>query len=331
MWRVQEQRGVDALESLAGEWRSLETRCRHATAFQSPEWLIPWWSCFGHGELRVVTVRRDGSLCAFLPLLIEATAAGSRVTLLGTGNSDHLDLLVDDRCRDVATALAIDTVALGLSQRDWCDFEQLPASSPLLRTPAPFSWEWTSEQCDVCPTLAIATCAGGDPLPARRSADARYMRRRLSRLGNVEVDIVRRDSLDEALTALFALHRARWTARHFPGLLTDTSVRRFLHCVAEAFLARGLLRLYTLRLSGRIVAVHFGLQWCGRRCYYIGGFDPELAALSIGSVLLEHSIRDAMAEGATEFDFLRGAEPYKYRWGATDRPSYRRVLRHRPA
>jgi CelD/BcsL family acetyltransferase involved in cellulose biosynthesis len=327
MWLVEEQRGPEALESLAGEWRCLETRCRHATAFQSQDWLIPWWSCFAHGELRVVTVRHDGRLRAALPLLVEAMPAGNRVTLLGTGNSDHLDLLVDDRCRDVATAMAIDRVAQSLAPSDWCDFEQLPATSPLLTTPAPFSWEWTGEQCDVCPTLAISNCGGSDPVPARRSADARYALRRLSRLGAVEVDIVRRDALDEALAALFVLHRARWTSRHLPGVLADSAVMRFLRCIAEAFLARGLLRVYTLRLSGRIVAVHFGFQWCSRRCYYIGGFDPELGGLSIGSVLLEHAIRDAITEGATEFDFLRGAEPYKYRWGATDRPSYRRVLR----
>jgi CelD/BcsL family acetyltransferase involved in cellulose biosynthesis len=31
-------------------------------------------------------------------------------------------------------------------------------------------------------------------------------------------------------------------------------------------------------------------------------------------------------EGLKEFDFLRGREDYKYRWGAIDRPSYARRL-----
>ena len=82
-----------------------------------------------------------------------------------------------------------------------------------------------------------------------------------------------------------------------------------------------------LRLSSRIVAVHFGFQWRGRHCYYIGGFDPDFASLSVGSVVLHHAIRSAADEGASEIDFLRGAESYKYRWGATDRPNYRRILR----
>lgn len=327
MWRVEELRHPEALESLAGEWRLLESCCRGTTAFQTAEWLIPWWKHFGHGELRVVTVRRDDRLCGLLPLLIEPGGNGNRATLLGTGNTDHLDILADDRCREAATAMAVGAVAQSLGVNDWFDFEQLPSASPLMKTSAPFAWHWECEQCDVCPSLDISRCAGGDPLPPRRAADARYARRRLSRLGEVEIDAVRHEGLEEALSALFALHQARWTARHHAGVLTDDAVRRFLSCVAGKFLDRGVLRLYTLRLSGRIIAVHFGLQWRGRRSYYIGGFDPELASLSVGSVLLEHAIRDAMSEGASTFDFLRGAEPYKYWWGARDEPSYRRTLR----
>jgi hypothetical protein len=31
-------------------------------------------------------------------------------------------------------------------------------------------------------------------------------------------------------------------------------------------------------------------------------------------------------EGAREFDFLRGRERFKYRWGARERPCYGRML-----
>ena len=327
MWRVEERRGREGLESLSGEWRDLETRCRCATPFQSPEWLIPWWTFFAHGELRIITVYRDDRLCAMLPIVLEPTAHGCRGTLLGTGNTDHLDMLVDDRCREVATAMAVDATAQCLATRDWCEFEQLSASSPLMTTPAPFSWCWEDEQCDVCPALAIERCTGVDPLSPRRTADVRYARRRLTRRGSLAIDLVRHDTLDESLAALVALHQARWEARQLPGVLGSNAVKRFLQRVAEGFLARGTLRFHVLRLSGRIVAVHFGFQWRGRHYYYIGGFDPDFASLSVGSVLLHHAIRSAADEGASEFDFLRGAESYKHRWGATDRPSYRRILR----
>ena len=46
-------------------------------------------------------------------------------------------------------------------------------------------------------------------------------------------------------------------------------------------------------------------------------------ACSPGALLLEHAIGEAVRTAAGEFDFLRGAEAYKYRWGARDRPQYR--------
>jgi CelD/BcsL family acetyltransferase involved in cellulose biosynthesis len=55
---------------------------------------------------------------------------------------------------------------------------------------------------------------------------------------------------------------------------------------------------------------------------YIGGFDPRWSALSPGTLLLGHAIEQATAEGAAAFDFLRGAEAYKYRWGAIDEPMF---------
>jgi CelD/BcsL family acetyltransferase involved in cellulose biosynthesis len=326
MWSVEERSGPRALESLVDEWRQLEMRCR-VTPFQSPEWLLPWWTFFAHGDLRVITVRRDGMLCGLLPLLIERTGDGSRVTLLGTGNTDHLDALVDHHCREVTTAVMMNAVAESLSPQDWCDFEQLAASSPLMTTPAPFSCHWDCEQCAVCPTLALTPCTGSELLSPRRAGEVRYAMRRLSRLGEAKVEIVRRDGLEEALGALCALHQARWHARGHSGVLGAAEVRRFLERVAVGFLERDELRFYTLCLDERIVAAHLGFQRRGRRFYYIGGFDPALRALSVGSVLLAHAIADAAAEGATEFDFLRGAESYKYRWGACDQPNYRRILR----
>jgi CelD/BcsL family acetyltransferase involved in cellulose biosynthesis len=64
---------------------------------------------------------------------------------------------------------------------------------------------------------------------------------------------------------------------------------------------------------------------CRRWYDYIGGFDPEFALLSPGTLLIGHALDAATAEGATATDFLRGAEPYKYRWGAVDQPMW--VLR----
>ena len=58
----------------------------------------------------------------------------------------------------------------------------------------------------------------------------------------------------------------------------------------------------------------------------LAGFDPAFSKLSPGTLTIGHAIDQAIREGATEFDFLRGGEPYKYHWGAVDRVNFRRCI-----
>jgi CelD/BcsL family acetyltransferase involved in cellulose biosynthesis len=72
--------------------------------------------------------------------------------------------------------------------------------------------------------------------------------------------------------------------------------------------------------DGRTVAVFYGLAagaWWG---YYLAGYDREWAGrIHLGQVNLATAIEMAAAEGAAEFDFLKGAEPVKYVWPVRER------------
>ena len=67
----------------------------------------------------------------------------------------------------------------------------------------------------------------------------------------------------------------------------------------------------------------------GKGYYYQGGFEPQLARYSPGTVLTAHAIRDAIDRGASEFDFLRGDEPYKHNLGGLPSEVVTVTLRHR--
>jgi CelD/BcsL family acetyltransferase involved in cellulose biosynthesis len=115
-------------------------------------------------------------------------------------------------------------------------------------------------------------------------------------------------------------------------VLAPAVVQKAHRETAPALLSLGILRLYGLRLADRIVASFYGFTHltAGKRrvYYYLGGFDPAFARLSVGMLMIDHAVREAIRDGAVEFDFLRGREAYKYRWGAKDRLTYRRRFRH---
>jgi CelD/BcsL family acetyltransferase involved in cellulose biosynthesis len=305
----------EELIAIAPEWDELWRRTPSATPFQSPHWVLPWLDAFGAGgELAVVTSRTDGVLTTLAPLYIlrDEESDESLGMFLGTGISDYLDVLGDD---NVLTPLA------SLNCQLW-DLQQLRPTSPLLAIPLPDGFAENVEDQEPCPVLSL----DGDIGSTRLRKNIRYYRRGMSRDAAVRVEHATEANLDELLDALFALHAARWERRGLPGVLADETTQNFHRDVARRLLRAGALRMYATRRDERIVAVFYGFAHGGTVYYYLSGYDPELEKLSIGTLIVAHAMEEAVRDGAKTFDFLRGAEEYKYAWGATDRMNRRRQL-----
>ncbi|MFT5223420.1 MAG: CelD/BcsL family acetyltransferase involved in cellulose biosynthesis, partial [Glaciecola sp.] len=74
-------------------------------------------------------------------------------------------------------------------------------------------------------------------------------------------------------------------------------------------------------MSASGTGTHWGL--------YNSSLDQTLAAFAPGTVLAAALADLAATQGFEVFDFLRGDEAYKYRFGAVDRPiEQARLVRH---
>jgi CelD/BcsL family acetyltransferase involved in cellulose biosynthesis len=313
-------RDEEALSVLVVEWSELWERDAGATPFQSPAWLVPWLRCFAGHEWLVAAMRRAGRLIGILPLFLVDDAHGRRLLPMGAGISDYLDGVFDPGVGSAEAAFLI----AALEEWRALDLPQLPPASPLLHAPAPDAWSDDRRPAEPCPVIPLPVV-----LSRRMRQNLRYYRRRIERGGIVHAIATGRDEALALLECLFTLHGARWRSRGSPGVLADETVRQFHRRAVSALADLGLLRMHVLRRDGTPVAVGYMLAAKGRAYDYITGFDPEVAALGAGTVLVGCAIEAAVAEGAREFDFLRGREAYKYRWGACDRPTFGRRLRSR--
>jgi CelD/BcsL family acetyltransferase involved in cellulose biosynthesis len=313
------------LERLAPEWENLWRADARATPFQSPRWLLPWWKHIGRGALLTLAWRdAQGALAGLAPLYVWSDAQGRRQLFpLGIATTDYLDVLARPRCEE---AVARDLLARLDDLRDRWDvleFPQQRAGSALLATAA------ASPRAHVIAGEPSPVLALGEPcrIPRSTLANLRTCRNRAARIGTLACSTADAQEIPACLDALQRLHAKRWTQRGESGVLADTEVLAAHSESAPLLHAAGLLRLHVLRLDGEIVAVLYALADPSHRpvrshYYYIAGFDPRRAFFSPGSLLLAHAIEQAQCEGATAFDFLRGAEAYKYRWGAADRPMF---------
>jgi CelD/BcsL family acetyltransferase involved in cellulose biosynthesis len=312
---VNDEAGLTTLEP---EWRDLWERDPAATPFQSPAWLVPWVRTFAGPDWLVSTLRRRGRLIAVLPLFCVDDMHGRRLMSMGAGISDYGDGVFDPEVGSEAASMLI------MALMDWhaMEFLQLPSGSPLLTAAAPQGWTDRRRTSEPCPVMPLPTT-----LSRRMRQNLRYYRARVERVGIEHALLSSRDAALPALECLFALHGARWESRCSPGVLSDEKVRCFHRQAVPALADAGLLRMHVLHRQGTPVAIGYMLAAKASAYDYITGFDPDLAALGLGTVLIGCAIEAAVEEGAREFDFLRGREDYKYRWGALDRPTFARCLR----
>ncbi|HEY7152171.1 MAG TPA: GNAT family N-acetyltransferase, partial [Solirubrobacterales bacterium] len=143
-----------------------------------------------------------------------------------------------------------------------------------------------------------------------------------------EVQIKQPASGEEALGnvgTLFELHDARWTGRDVESSIVDPVAREFHRRFVVQAQQRGWLRLYLLEVDSTPVAGWYGWRVGDRFSYYQAGFDPTWGRYSVGFVLLAETVREAISEGAAEYDLLLGDEPFKARF-ATGRRLGRNVL-----
>jgi CelD/BcsL family acetyltransferase involved in cellulose biosynthesis len=296
--------------ALEREWLALAERCSGSSYFQTPDWVMSWWETIGgrpptrvaawrgeSGELEALVALSRGRerLHRRLPLSVSVYAnAGS-----GPGDADHCAWLVTDARREAVVR--------------WLG-EAIGRSSLLVRA-APASLEPRSLpdgarelEVTACPRLALPV-APGDGGPSKSFArQLRRFTRRLEAKG-VLIEWVTPERFDERLLdSLFALKPEFFDAD-----------RRAFHLALSrrAAAGRGPAGVVARR-DDRVVGVLYGFWWGDTFAGYQHGWDPEYARDALGNVLVLHALERAAEHGARWFDFLRGAEPYKYRFGASD-------------
>jgi len=322
-----------AWDACEDDWRRLTgAPGSRATVFQSWDWARTWWKHYGQGRrLWLLEFSDNGAVVGYAALFLPCRFFPFRtLRFVGTGPSDYNDLVaLPGRETDVVRAFWAFLADRGRAW-DWLDAQQIRPGGVLAESDAGYvrAARWPGE---TCPFVALPDSWDGfrATLGKKMRSNVGYYDRALAKLFEVEVGLATPETLTDDLDAFFELHQRRWNRRWLPGAFAARSARAFHADVAARLLAAGALRLHKLRLDGEIQAALYCFQFNGRCAYYLGGFEPSLARLSVGTVLTARAIRHAIEEDhAAEFDFLRGDEPYKYKWSARDRHSSRISATH---
>ncbi len=201
-------------------------------------------------------------------------------------------------------------------------------------------WTLNVEREDVCPVIRIPEGADFDGFLATLGKKERHEIRRKVRRAEAggAVELVESTDPLADLDAFIDLHQRRWGDDGlFPATPGGDQSRVFIRRLFELFGERSKapdatprdpsVHLAFLEVDGRRIGAAVFFETPGSLLYYNAGIDPDARDLSPGVVLLERLVRRAIERGKCKVDLMRGDEPYKYEWGATDEPIQRLLVR----
>lgn len=318
--------GPDAFYVLAPSWDYLVDQAMTATPFQLLAYQEAWWRHLGPGDLFTIVVRGEsGQSCAIacFYLLDEILYFNGCVE-----ETDYLDLIVPETLADEAWRLVFDILE-GPTFPSWramnlCNVPGDSATRRILGTiTAERGYRYHSEVQEVCPVVRLPDTFDAYlmDLDKKQRHEIRRKLRRASAAG-AELHVVdEHEDLEAAVDEFLRLLQLSTTEKDDwlnPGR------RAVFHDVAVAAQKKGMLQLLFLRRDSRNAATLYNFDYKDRIWVYNSGLDIlDFGYLSPGVVLTARSIESAIENGRASYDFLRGSEAYKYRFGAQDTTIHR--------
>jgi CelD/BcsL family acetyltransferase involved in cellulose biosynthesis len=314
---------LEELRTYDSEWRKLAERC--GNVFLTPEWFRCWFDHYGAKSAPFVPILRGtaGKVRGLFPLALARSGHPRVCRIPGADLGDHFHPLSDPGEESEVGAAVGEALAsapepwsiLALHhvdlQRGWL---------PALAAGTGLRLRARERNPDTMPRIDLSVHENWDAYLAALSSKLRYQIRKSTRrlADRHSVQVRRTETAEEVrsdMSTFFDLH-----ARRYPtSALGDEQARAFHLSFAAAALERGWLRLWSLAIDDVPAATFYGWRVGPRYLVYNQGFDPHWAKSSPGLVLLSAVLQSAFEEGASEFDFLRGDEPYKYRFADDER------------
>jgi CelD/BcsL family acetyltransferase involved in cellulose biosynthesis len=320
----------DFSELSAESWNALAEQSISDTPFSRYEYLSEWWKTLGGGEwqsaeLALITANEDDQLVGIAPLFITEYDGQRALMLVGSIEiSDYLDMIV--REQDLARFFSgLLDFFISSSADKWAalDWYNLPDDSPTLAALKAESEKrgWTHHEEVYRPTPRIPLNGSFNEYLARidkkqRHEIRRKMRRAAESEKNVRFTIVNgTEDINAEIDAFFDL------MVHDPGKaeFLHPAMREQMTVTIRNAHAQGYLWLAFLEIDGVKTAASLNFDYKNKLWGYNSGVSREHMELSPGWVLLAHTIQWCCENGRYEFDFMRGDEEYKYRFGGVNK------------
>ena len=325
---------IDILEVILPQWTELKEEFHEITVFQDIGWLKSWWE-YKLKERKItpyiVEVKKEKKTIGIIPLyLYDEEFAGFIFRVLKPIGIDQSDYLVPIFSKSYSSTdivkKAMEKIYADKVNWDYLEWGDIPEGSAfdfaLKDELLERSKMMERKKDNTCPYLALNknTEMVVDKFSGSFLKGLLRYDRKLKREGELKFHKVKKETeIEPIMGSFFELHCRRWEDTSTPSKFEDKKEREFALKAAKGLSKSDLLYLVYLTHNDNILVVFFGMEDGTNIYYYLHAMDPDYKKYKVGHLIMYYLILDSIEKNYNIVDFLRGDEPYKYNWGATNK------------
>ena len=317
---------IVSFQEIEREWESVLRDSPENTLFLTSQWQKVWWDTFGDGHTMCgFTYPESNEISAIASL----AKSGDTVSFIGSEDTfDYNDFLIRPGHEVGFYQTLLD--CMEEQKFGMLRLVSLRETSPTLQILPDLARKhgYTVEVKEEDVTSGIGLPSTWDEyLSLLNKKDRHELRRKIRRMDSQTdwkwYSLSEPTEVNERLGEFIKLMRQ---SRVDKDEFMTPERERFFYNITQRMSELGLLQLYFLHMDGVTVATSLCFDYGGSRLLYNSGYDPEYAYYSVGLLLNAMCLKDAIEQGLTYFDFLRGPEPYKAHLGGQQRNLYQMVV-----
>ena len=317
---------LNSFDDIVNKWNLILSSSKIKSPFITYQWQSSWWQEFGATQrLSILEIESEHEIIGIAPLRYE----NKNLTFIGDEDlCDHSDFLISQG-NEVAFYIAL------MDHLEQCEWNNLvlyslrddsPTLELLPKIAKDKGYDVDINLQDVNPGVVLPV--SWDEYVSSLSKKHRHeLKRKLRRLESQEdmrwyaVDDVR--DIEKDMGHFFRLLKMSKDTKY--KFLTEDR-EKFFRLVGTNLGEIGLVKLFFMEIEGERVASILCFDYDSKRFLYNSGFNPEYGYFSVGLLLKAMSLKSAIEDKKTYYDFLRGDEPYKYHLGGIDQHLFKMVI-----
>ncbi len=313
-------------EQYSRQWEELLEKAAVSHLFMTPTFMEAWWNTIGQGSLQIIRVMKNEELIGIAPLYLYTNDEDlPQLGFVGCKNvADYLDFIYDPEHQEefFATIGNIFTDTRILWERaELCSIPHTSPTRQLLQKHLHYAI--TETQQEVCPVIDLPDSweVYLDSLDRKQRHEIKRKFRKMEREVAFDFEVVTKpQEVEQATQTFIELHAASsddkarfWDEEHIAFF------KSFLQKAAE----KNWLRLFFLKIEGKAVSTMLIFEYNKQYYLYNSGYlSDAYTSLGTGAILTAYTIQHAIEHNMTRYDFLRGDEEYKFKFGAKAEPVF---------